>query len=354
MSNAIKVELNTLYRVSPTNVNFVGLAKPTVEIFSAGSAVTIRATTNGDFTGTYSDVPKVTDAASQGEVYVTDCGENIKFMSFSCSDSTAEVYVSGLNLIVSPVHKVDTFSVSTPGINYKVGDTLFVEDGATVTPSFEIVSCSQIDGTLKSVTVTNAGVFEEDCAGTLDVEHGDGENGEVTLTSTSTTTYFADSATVATAGTGYVVDDVLTYSSGVEGDTAATFKVLTVDTSGEVLTVEVVNPGLFASDIAGTLAVTGGTGSGAELTVVTDTIVEYSIDTATITEIGSGYGAEDFVVDLSGGAKLTFETQSVGDEMSLRMLEDGEFASALSSAVKETTGGSGEGTEIEITTKPIY
>lgn len=355
MSNAIKVELDKLYRVSPINVNFVGNEKPSIEIFSAGSNVTIRATTNGDFKDAYSNVPEVTNSAVQGEVYVTDCGDNIKFMSFSCSDSTAEVYVSGLNLTVTPVHKVDTFSVSTVGTNYKVGDVLCIENGATVTPSFEVVSFAQTDGTLKTVTVTNAGVSNTDYAGTVDVEYGNGENGEVTLTSTSTTTYFADSATVATAGTGYVVDDVLTYSSGVTGDVDATFKVLTVDTNGEVLTVDVVNPGLFASDIAGTLTVTGGTGSGAELTVVSDTIVEYSIDTATITDAGSGYGSEDFVIDLEGGAKLTFETQSVGDSMTVRMLEDGEFASALTSSAKETTtDGNGTGTEITVTTKPIY
>lgn len=354
MPKAIKVELDTLYRVMPVKTNFVGNDKPTIEIFSAGSDVTIRGTTNGDFEDSYANLPEITDQAAQGEVYVTDCGQNIKFLSFSCSDTTAEIYVSGFNLIVSPVHKVDTFSVSTVGTGYQAGDILLVEDGATVSPSFKVISFEQTDGTLKTVTVTNAGSSETDYAGTVDIEYGSGVDGEVTLTSTSTTTYFADSATVATAGTGYVVDDVLTYSSGVTGDTDATFKVLTVDTGGEILTVEVVNPGLFASDIAGTLTVTGGTGSGAELAVVSDSVVEYSIDTATITDAGSGYGSADFTVSLEGGAVLTFETESVGDSMTVEMLEDGEFATALTSAAKETVGGSGEGTEITITTKPIY
>lgn len=355
MSNTIKVELDKLYRVSPVKSNFTGGSKPSIEIYSANSAVTIRATTNGDFEDTYANVPEVTDSAASGEVYVTDCADSIKFMSFSCSDTDAVILVSGFNLIVSPVHKIDTFSVSTIGTGYKVGDKLKIEDGATVTPCFQVVTFEQTDGTLKTVTVTEAGSSDTDYAGTVDVEYGSGENGEVTLTSTSTTTYFADSATVATAGTGYAVDDVLTYSSGVTGDVDATFKVLTVDTNGEVLTVEIVNSGSFASDIAGTLTVTGGTGSGAELTVVSDTIVEYSIDTATITDAGSGYGSEDFVIDLEGGAKLTFETESVGESMTVRMLEDGEFASALTSSAKETTtDGSGEGTEITITTKPIY
>lgn len=354
MSNAIKVELDTIYRVSPIKSNFVGMVNPTIEIFSATSDVTIRATTNDEFTGSYSDVPEVTDEAAEGEVYVTDCGENIKFMSFSCSDSNAEIYVSGLKLIVTPVHKVDTFSVSTVGINYKPGDILKIEDGATVTPTFEVISCSQIDGTLKTVTVTNAGTSATDYAGTEDVEYGDGVDGEVTLTSSSITKYFVDSATINNAGTGYSVDDVLTYTSANAGDTPATFKVLTVDVNGEILTFEIVTPGEFSTDISGVQTVTGGTGTGADLDLVADSTTTYSIASATISDIGSGYGTEDFVIDLEGGAKLTFETQSVGDAMSVRMLEDGEFASALTSAAKETTGGSGTGTEITITTKPIY
>ena len=202
MSNTIKVELDKLYRVSPVKSNFTGGSKPSIEIYSANSAVTIRATTNGDFEDTYANVPEVTDSAASGEVYVTDCADSIKFMSFSCSDTDAVILVSGFNLIVSPVHKVDTFSVSTIGTGYKVGDILLVEDGATVTPSFKVISFSQTDGTLKTVTVTGAGSSDTDYAGTVDVEYGSGVDGEVTLTSPSTTTYFADSATVATAGTG--------------------------------------------------------------------------------------------------------------------------------------------------------
>ena len=97
----MKVELDKIYRVSPENINFVGVHKPCIEIASANSDVTIRATTNPDFTGTYSDVPEVTDEAKEGEVYVSDCGHSITFISFSCSDTDAEIYVSGLKLIDS-------------------------------------------------------------------------------------------------------------------------------------------------------------------------------------------------------------------------------------------------------------
>jgi len=355
MSDTIEVKLNTLYRVSPVNVNFIGAAMPTIEVYAAASDVTIRATTFAEYDDTYANVPVVTDEAKEGEIYVSDCRENIKFMSFSCSDSTARILVSGLVLTESPVHKVSSFSVSTIGTGYKVGDILKIEDGATVTPSFEVVSFSQTDGTLSSVNIEEPGASDTDYAGDQPIIYGSGENGVVTLTSTGTNTYFVDSVTVTDAGAGYVVDDVVKIEGVATGDIDAEFKVLTVDTSGEILTVEVVNPGAFAADIAGAKSVTGGTGSGAELTVVSDYDTTYSVASATIKTAGEGYGSEGFSITLLGGAELSFETESVGTAMTVNMLEDGEFASALTSAAKETTtNGSGEGTEITITTSPIY
>jgi len=355
MAKNIKVKLNQLYRASAENVNFVGSMKPTIEIYSASNDVTIRATTKSDFEDTYSNVPVVTSSAKEGEVYVTDYGENITFVSFSCSDSDAEILVSGLNLIPTPVHKVDTFSVSTIGTGYKVGDILSVEDGATVAPSFEVVTFSQKDGTLKTVSVEEAGLSDTDYAGDQPIVYGSGKDGVVTLTSTSSTTYFVDEVSVTTAGAGYAVDDVVKYEAVAAGDEDAEFKVLTVDTGGEILTVEVVSAGKFASDIAGEQSVTGGTGSGAKLTIVSDSATQYSIDTATISDAGYDYGSEDFTVTLLGGAELAFETESVGESMTVKMLEDGQFDSALSSVAKATTtNGDGEDTEITITTKAIY
>lgn len=96
MSTAIKIELNELYEVrfagEPTPAHFT---KPTIEIFSASSDVTIRATTNPDFDGTYDELPVCTSEAQVGDVYVTDAGRAVRFVSFSCGDSSAEIYLSG-------------------------------------------------------------------------------------------------------------------------------------------------------------------------------------------------------------------------------------------------------------------
>lgn len=99
MSTAIKVKLDTLYAVkAASEVSPAHYTPATVEIFDAGSDVTIRATTNPDYNGGYADVPVVTTEAASGDVYLCESDRAVKFISFSCSDSTAEIYVSGFTM----------------------------------------------------------------------------------------------------------------------------------------------------------------------------------------------------------------------------------------------------------------
>lgn len=352
MANTIKVKLDTLYRVSPVKENFVSAGKPTIEIYSANGDVTIRATTNEEYVGDPSSLPLVTDEAAANEVYVTDCEDSIRFLSFSCSDSDAVILVSGLNLMESPQYKVDTYSVTDNGTGYQVGDILMVEDDTIVPASFEVVTYSQLHGALTSVNIESVGEFSEDCAGDVNIEYGDGQGGVVTLTSTATTSYVVDDVTIANAGSGYTVDDVLVYTSADEEEAA--FVVTEVDSGGEILAVEIHSAGEFATDVAGTVSVTGGTGSGAELTLVTAESTMYSIDTATIKSTGHDYGTEGFEIDLGDDAVLSFETGDVGADMTVRMLEDGEFENRETETEFDTVGGSGEGAKITISTHSIY
>ena len=99
MSKAIKVKLNQLYKTEMASESSPAHYTPaTVEIVSASSAVTIRATTNTDFDGAYSDLPVVTDEAAQGEVWQCDLTRSVRFVAFECSDSSAEIYVAGFKL----------------------------------------------------------------------------------------------------------------------------------------------------------------------------------------------------------------------------------------------------------------
>lgn len=103
MSKAVKIKLDTLYEVraaSEATPQFYTV--PTIEIYSAQSNVTIRATTNPDYDEGYADLPVVTSEAAAGDVYQTDAARAVKYMSFSSSDTEAEVYVSGFILTEKP------------------------------------------------------------------------------------------------------------------------------------------------------------------------------------------------------------------------------------------------------------
>lgn len=100
MSRAIKVELDTLYKVScASEVSPAHYTPVTVEAVSASSDVTIRATTNPDFNGAYSDLPVQVNDMAEGDVYESKYARSLQYIAFECADTSAEIYVAGLNLV---------------------------------------------------------------------------------------------------------------------------------------------------------------------------------------------------------------------------------------------------------------
>jgi hypothetical protein len=105
MSKGIKIKLDTLYATEcASELSPAHYTPATVEVFSASSDVTVRGTTNPDFDGTASELPAV-GTASQGDVLQCDLTRSVRFLSFSCSDSSAEIYVSGFRLDEVPVEE---------------------------------------------------------------------------------------------------------------------------------------------------------------------------------------------------------------------------------------------------------
>lgn len=105
MSKGIKIKLDTLYATEcASELSPAHYTPATVEVFSASSDVTVRGTTNPDFDGTASELPAV-GTASEGDVLQCDLTRSVRFLSFSCSDSSAEIYVSGFRLEEIPVEE---------------------------------------------------------------------------------------------------------------------------------------------------------------------------------------------------------------------------------------------------------
>lgn len=91
-----------------------------------------------------------------------------------------------------------------------------------------------------------------------------------------------DTAALASGGTGYALDDVLTLA-GTGDDTDATLTVSDVDGSGIIQALTITTRGSFATLPTGTLSLTGGTGSGASITI-TGRVVSI-----VVTDTGGGY-----------------------------------------------------------------
>ena len=105
MSKGIKIKLDTLYATEcASELSPAHYTPATVEVFSASSDVTVRGTTNPDLDGTASELPAV-GTASEGDVLQCDLTRSVRFLSFSCSDSSAEIYVSGFRLEEIPVEE---------------------------------------------------------------------------------------------------------------------------------------------------------------------------------------------------------------------------------------------------------
>lgn len=99
MSKAIKVKLDTLYKTSmASEVTPAHYTPVTVEVVSASSAVSIKATTNPDFDGSYSDLPVQISDAAEGDIFECKYVRSLQYISFGCSDTSAEIYVAGLRL----------------------------------------------------------------------------------------------------------------------------------------------------------------------------------------------------------------------------------------------------------------
>ena len=75
-----------------------------------------------------------------------------------------------------------------------------------------------------------------------------------------------DLASVSAAGTGYLVNDVLTVAGGTFGEVAFA-RVATIGGSGVVATVELLHAGTYSETPSSPAATTGGTGSGCTLTL---------------------------------------------------------------------------------------
>jgi hypothetical protein len=149
-------------------------------------------------------------------------------------------------------------------------------------------------------------------------------------------------AAVSAGGSGYKAGDVLTLQGGVFS-TPAQLKVQAVDGGGAVTGVSVLQAGSYSALPTGPAGVTGGTGTGATFTVVS----EIGLTSAGVAARGSGYKVGDVltvqggVFDTAAQLKVTAVDGS-GAIITADAVQGGSY-STLPTSPASVTGGSGSG-----------
>ena len=158
--------------------------------------------------------------------------------------------------------------------------------------------------------------------------------------------YVNDSFTITAGGKGYTPGDILTINSGPAD---ATVEVLTVETTGPVLTVSVSNggTGYTPGDI---LTIAGGDNN-ATVTVLTIGAAPYPVLTVSVTSGGTGYATGTFISTTGAGSGCQLNILNVddGDVLTVQLDTQSVLGGYTAGSGKATTyGGAGTGCTLGI------
>ena len=153
--------------------------------------------------------------------------------------------------------------------------------------------------TVKSITVTVGGGYTSIPTVTISGGGGSGATAAVAAMQLNSIT------SLASGGTGYTVNDVLTINNGTFS-AAATLTVTTVNGTGAVTAAVINDPGVYTILPANAVSVSGGTGTGAAFNL------DWSVRLLQLLTAGSGYTANPTVSFSSGTAAATANVSNNG------------------------------------------
>tara|TARA_R110000737_G_scaffold47134_6_gene67067 strand:+ start:2467 stop:4116 length:1650 start_codon:yes stop_codon:yes gene_type:complete len=194
-------------------------------------------------------------------------------------------HVAMLNKLVEVVtaRNLTAVAINAGGTGHAIGDVIQITaTGSTSTAVAQLEVTSVSSGVINGIRIYRGGAYSVDpttvTGNAQSATSGIGASATFDLTfsaaswSQNRRTKEAVSAAIGTAGTGYTVGDTLTATGGVSGffQVDAVFTVATISGgggTGPVASVTVATPGNFEEVPSNDVAVTGGTGSGCELTI---------------------------------------------------------------------------------------
>jgi hypothetical protein len=200
---------------------------------------------------------------------------------------------------VATSEHVATAAVSAAGTGYVVGDILIASGGtSTHGASFEVLTVGG-SGEITSLRIATGGAYTTPPASPVSTTGGAGSGGTVTVTFADTgwtlrrESQQALSAAIGAGGAGYAVGQTLTVVGGLGVGTAAQFSVAT-EAAGVITSVTLLTAGIYEEVPANDVAVTGGTGTGALLTVTWEPA---TVDKVVLLE-GEGGGSDEILVGI--------------------------------------------------------
>ena len=242
------------------------------------------------FTGSISGTTLTVTAISQGTIAINQAlfGANV----------TNETVITGLG--------TGTGGVGTYTINQTQTVASTLMNSATVAS----VLTASMSGTTLTVTVSSGTLYPGQTI------QGASVTANTIITSLGNSTVL--SQVIATAGTGYAVNDTITVLGGVYGTTPATYTVSTIGGSGAVTALTLVNSGNYTSQPTNNVTTsTSGSGTGLTLTLTfgtgSGTTGTYPISTSQTVASRTMYALNFSVLPTSDGAFTGGNTVDIVD-----------------------------------------
>ncbi len=210
--------------------------------------------------------------------------------AYSVNPSTTANAVTGgsgsgatmdLTMLTADTH-LFAVAVNAGGTGYAVDDELTVVGGTeTDSKVARITVTAESGGVITAVEVLDAGYYSVNPSTTANaVSGGTGTNATMDLTmvaaqwvqrisfvSPAVDPLVVEGGVIGVDGSSYAVDDVITMVDTATSTVKAQFTVTAVDGGGNVLTINLTNPGSYQNTVGGAQPTTGGSGSGLTITL---------------------------------------------------------------------------------------
>lgn len=246
---------------------------------------------------------------------------------------------------------VSSVVIKTEGSGYTLSDSL--------TTVFGTINVSELDtgtGAIKSISFVSDGEYHSSDP-SLDITVTGGSGTGATFNVSTTLGYQITDIDISNGGSNYAVGDKISITSySAESTTITTditATVSAVETGNYAVTgISIVNPLIETTDMAGAnIAVTGGSGTGLALNIISNQVSGYKISSFTLSNHGYGYAVGDTLTITNIGTVSVTGVKSIFGIISSfqNMFSNETYYQNMENPSLTVIGGSGSGLTLSVT-----